>query len=82
MLKQLGTLLYVSLAFLFFKDEKFSWYKIIGVLLGFIGIIAMNANAAVILDENIFRIQYLLGFLLISFGIVLGGMKHGEPKVS
>ncbi len=195
LLKQLGTLLYVSLAFLFFKDEKFSWYKIIGVLLGFIGIIAMNANgagisfargdvliiaasfctvvsaimskksvksvtplwvtgisqlfggalllstgfimggalpafnlkaglillyicvasisgytlwyyvigrielsalfiikfaepvfgcifAAVILDENIFRIQYLLGFLLISFGIVLGGMKHGEAKVS
>ena len=27
LLKQLGTLLYVSFAFLFFKDEKFSIYK-------------------------------------------------------
>lgn len=48
LLKQLGTLLYVSLAFLFFKDEKFSIFKIIGVILGFGGIIAMNANGGAI----------------------------------
>lgn len=194
LLKQLGTLLYVSLAFLFFKDEKFSIYKIFGVLAGFCGIIAINANgggisfargdiliiaasvctvvsaimskkavksvtplwvtgisqlfggtvllaaglimgggfpaftfkacmillyicaasiagytlwyyvqreielsalfiikfaepvfacifAAVILGENIFKIQYLSGFLLISLGIVLGGRKRKEEKV-
>ena len=44
LLKQIGTLLYVSLAFLFFKDEKFSVYKIFGVVLGLGGIIAINAN--------------------------------------
>lgn len=27
---------------------------------------------AILLGENIFKIQYLLAFLLISFGIVLG----------
>ncbi|MBO7519391.1 MAG: DMT family transporter [Clostridia bacterium] len=195
LLKQLGTLLYVSLAFLFFKDEKFSIFKIIGVILGFGGIIAMNAKggaitfargdiliiaasfctvisaimskkfvrhvspvlvtgmsqlfggvlllavslvlggafpafnlkaaavlayiclasiagytlwyyvigrielsalfiikfaepvfacifAALILGENILRIQYLAGFLLISLGIVLGGRKQQESKAA
>ena len=193
LIKQIGTLLYVSLAFLFFKDEKFSIYKIFGVLLGFGGIIAINVNgigislgrgealilaasvctvvsaimskkllqnvppilitgisqlfggvflmatgfimggslpafnlkaglvlfyicvasisgytlwyyviskielsalfiikfaepvfacvfAALILGENILKIQYLLGFLLISFGIVLGGRKQNKTQ--
>lgn len=42
LIKQLGTLLYVCFAFLFIKDEKFSKYKIIGALVGFTGIIAIN----------------------------------------
>lgn len=45
LIKQLGTLLYVSLAFVFFKDEKFSIYKIFGVISGFAGIVAINSNA-------------------------------------
>ena len=44
LLKQLGVLLYVCFAFLFFKDEKFSIYKIIGALIGFVGIFAINAG--------------------------------------
>ena len=44
LIKQLGALLYVCFAFLFFKEEKFSILKIVGALIGFAGIIAINFN--------------------------------------
>lgn len=44
LIKQLGVLLYVCFAFLFFKDEKFSVLKILGAIVGFTGIIAINYN--------------------------------------
>ena len=44
LIKQLGALIYVCFAFLFFKDEKFSIVKIIGAIVGFCGIIAINYN--------------------------------------
>jgi drug/metabolite transporter (DMT)-like permease len=43
-IKQLGGLVYVCVAFLFFKDEKFSVWKIVGAAVGFAGIIAINFN--------------------------------------
>jgi len=46
LLKQLGALLYVCLAFLFIKREKFSIYKIIGGIVGFCGIIAINLTSS------------------------------------
>lgn len=52
LLKQLGTLLYVSLAFLFFKEEKFSILKIFGVVLGLAGIFAINSSGGVISFES------------------------------
>lgn len=42
LIKQLGTLLYVCFAFLFIKEERFNKFKIIGGLIGFAGIIAIN----------------------------------------
>lgn len=42
LIKQLGALLYVCFAFLFFKDEKFSVLKIVGAVVGFGGIVAIN----------------------------------------
>ena len=47
LIKQLGELLYVCFAFLFFKSEKFSTWKIIGAIVGFSGIIAINFNPGV-----------------------------------
>ena len=44
LIKQLGSLLYVCFAFLFFKNEMFSVWKIVGVIVGFLGIIAINFN--------------------------------------
>ncbi|MBQ3058189.1 MAG: DMT family transporter [Clostridia bacterium] len=44
LIKQLGALIYVCFAFLFFKNEKFSILKIIGAIVGFGGIIAINYN--------------------------------------
>lgn len=48
LLKQLGVLLYVCFAFLFFKEEAFSIGKIIGALVGFGGIVAINAGGGTV----------------------------------
>jgi len=42
LIKQLGALIYVCFAFLFFKSEKFSILKIVGAVIGFLGIVAIN----------------------------------------
>ena len=57
LIKQLGSLIYVCLAFLFFKSERFSVYKIVGAIVGFLGIIAINFNAK--------GITFALGDILI-----------------
>lgn len=44
LLKQSGSLLYVCFAFLFFKDEEFNIYKILGALIGFCGVVAINMS--------------------------------------
>lgn len=44
LLKQAGSLLYICTAFLFIKEETFQWNRIIGVIVGFTGIIAINVN--------------------------------------
>lgn len=36
--------------------------------------------SAILLKEDIFKLQYLLAFILISFGIVLGNMKKSKPQ--
>lgn len=43
-LKQIGVLFYVCFSFLFFKDDKVSAKKIIAAIMGFLGIIAINAD--------------------------------------
>ncbi len=44
-LKQVGLLFYVCFSSLFFKDDKLTVKKGIGVLLGFVGIIAINVSS-------------------------------------
>ena len=46
LIKQLGALMYVCFAFLFFKDERFSVLKIVGAIIGFAGIVAINYTPA------------------------------------
>ncbi len=43
-LKQMGALFYVCLSFLFFKDDKLTWRKLIAVIIGFSGIVAINSG--------------------------------------
>ncbi len=62
LLKQLGVLLYVCFAFLFIKDEKFSIYKIIGAIVGFTGIIAINTGGG--------KISFSFGAILITLASV------------
>ena len=42
LLKQVGSLIYICFAFLFIKDERFNKFKLIGGIIGFVGIIAIN----------------------------------------
>ncbi len=42
LIKQIGALLYVCFSFLFFKEDKPTWQKLLGAVLGFSGIIAIN----------------------------------------
>lgn len=44
-LKQVGALFYVCFSFLFFKEDKLTVRKLAGALLGFAGIIAINASS-------------------------------------
>ena len=57
LIKQAGSLIYVCFAFLFFKDEKFSIWKIAGALIGFAGIVAINWSGN--------RVTFRIGDLLI-----------------
>ena len=57
LLKQLGALIYVCFAFLFIKDEKFKFSKIIGAIIGFVGIVAINMGGG--------KISFSLGDFLI-----------------
>lgn len=62
LIKQLGSLLYVCFAFLFFKNEKFSLAKISGAIIGFCGIIAINYNSS--------GIVFSFGDILIIFASI------------
>ena len=57
LLKQAGALIYICFSFLFFKDEKFSIFKIIGAIIGFCGIMAINMSSS--------RIAFSFGDILI-----------------
>ena len=46
LIKQVGALVYVCVAFLFFNNESFSVWKIIGGLCGFFGVVAINIDGA------------------------------------
>ncbi len=44
LIKQTGALLYVCFSFVFFKEDKPTWKKIIGAVLGFLGIVAVSGD--------------------------------------
>lgn len=46
LIKQLGSLIYVCFAFLFFKNERFNLWKIFGAVIGFAGIVAINITSS------------------------------------
>ena len=43
-IKQIGSLIYICFSFLFIKYEKFTKTKIVGAILGFLGIISINSG--------------------------------------
>ncbi len=59
------------LAHFFTKNEKFNWFKTIGILIGFSGIVFLFSDKILINDENIY---YALSILLGSTFYVIGGI--------
>lgn len=45
LLKQSGVVVFVCISFLFFKDDKFSWGKIAGAVLGVASVLVVNTDA-------------------------------------
>ena len=45
LLKQAGSLLYVCFSFLFFRDDKLTIRKLVGVAVGFAGVVVINGDA-------------------------------------
>ena len=74
LIKQLAPLLYACLAFLFIKSEKFSFYKIIGAIVGFLGIIAINYESA--------QISFTLGTTLIMLASVCSVISSVITQIS
>ncbi len=59
------------LAHFFTENEKFSWFKSVGILIGFSGIVFLFSDKVLINSENIF---YALAILLGSTCYVIGGI--------
>ena len=79
LIKQIGSLAYICCAPLFFKSEKFSLFKLIGAIVGFCGIIAINYTDGAI----VFTTADLL-ILAASACTVVSSIanKNVAPKVS
>lgn len=79
LIKQIGTLAYICCSPFFFRDEHFSIYKLIGAVLGFAGIFAINFTGQ--------SISFSVGDILIllsSVCIVVSSIanKNVAPKTS
>ena len=59
------------LAHFFTENEKFSWFKSVGILIGFSGIVFLFSDKVLINTDNIF---YALAILLGSTCYVIGGI--------
>ena len=68
-IKQIGSLFYISLSFLFFKDDHPTKRKLIAALIGFLGIVALNIDGGGI----VFRLGDIL-VLCASFCTMLGNV--------
>ena len=55
----------------FTENEKFNWFKSVGILIGFSGIVFLFSDKVLINSENIF---YALAILLGSTCYVIGGI--------
>lgn len=82
LIKQLGSLVYVCFAFLFFKEEKFSVWKIVGAIVGFSGIIAINyGNGGVSFSLGDILI-IAASFCTVASGVISkGALKNNSPFI-
>ena len=70
-IKQLGSLLYVCFAFLFFKNESFSVLKIVGAVVGFLGIIAINFSTSGISFQSGDILIILASFCTVTASVLI-----------
>ena len=80
LLKQLGALFYICFSFLFFREEKFSTFKILGAVVGFLGIFAINFTGkgfTLSLPDILIILASVCS--VISTCISKGCVKHSSP---
>lgn len=71
----MGSFLLIILSCIIFSDDQMSWNKVIGCVLGFSGIVIMNADSGRILFENVSLRgdgMIMLNAVFAAFGGVLG----------
>jgi len=78
-LNSIGTLLYIVLVWIIFKDEKFSKYKLLGCVIGFSGIL-LNSISTQKMDSLSFKGDgfVILANICVAFGFLYS--KHSVRK--
>ncbi|MBE5731980.1 MAG: DMT family transporter [Clostridiales bacterium] len=70
-LKQVGALFFVCFSWLFFKDDKFNWKKLVGVLLGFTGVVATSFSSTGFLAFKIGDAMTIVASFCLVFGDIV-----------
>ncbi len=78
-IKQLGSLIYVCFSFLFFKNEKFNILKIIGAVIGFLGIVAINYTGTGITFSKGDLLIIIASFALVVSNIITKCISTNSP---
>ena len=78
-LKQIGTLFYICFSALFFKDDRLSVKKVVGVILGLVGVVAINFTGDGFSSFKLGDLFIIIASFCIVFSNVIG--KHVFNKV-
>ena len=70
-LKQVGALFFVCFSWLFFKNDKFTWQKLVGVVLGFVGVASLNFSADGFLSFKLGDFMTIIASFCLVFGDVV-----------
>lgn len=82
LLKQSGVVVFVCISFLFFKDDKFSWGKIAGAVLGVASVLVVNTNALGFSFDIGSLLIIVASFCTVISNVVFKKQLSGVPAVT